>query len=219
MKRLSVAILGAGLVAGAMWLAFARRAPRHAAAAHRALGCTLKRGERFAFVLRFEAEASAAGTAAPSDRFSAVMSWQVIDEPRPGQWVVRAGFSSPKLVQALTPLEQRVTQPLEAGFLLRVGSDCRFEGNGYASDWQPETRRLVSSVLSSFEFALRDTGPSWELEQADGVGSYVATYQTTVLPDGSTTVSRKKLRYRQDERASGFGFQAQLLSATATATL
>ncbi len=218
MKRLAVALIGLGLVAGAVWLGRARPVvPASSAVGERT--CTFERGERYAFVLRFEAEASAADTAAPADRFSAVLSWQVVDTPAPGQWVIRAAFSSPTLVQALTPLEQRVTQPLEASFLLRVGSDCRFEGKGYARDWLPETRRFASSVLSPFELVLRDAAPSWELEQTDGVGSYVATYQATDVPGGATTVSRKKLRYRQDERASGFGFQAQLLFATATATL
>ncbi len=219
MKRLAVALLGVGLFAAAVWLRVGVGDPVPAAPAHRARGCTFKAGERFAFRLRFEAEASAADTAAPSDRFSALMSWQVVEEPKPGQWLIRAAFASPTLVQALTPLEQRVTQPLEASFFLRIGSDCRFEGKGYARDWQPETRRFASSVLSPFELVLRDTAASWELEQSDGVGSYSATYQATELPDGSTSVSRKKLRYHQDERASGFGFQAQLLLATATATL
>ncbi len=212
MKRLVVVLLLVAIAAGTILFAVDRTS---APPVRRALGCTFEQGERLAFRLNSEATANAAETTTPSDRFKGVLSWQVVDAQH---GLIRAAFSSTTLVQALTPMEQRVTQSLEASFFLRVGSDCRFEEKGYARDWQPQTRRFTSSVLSTFEFAVRDTG-AWELEQTDGVGSYTAAYQVTHVPDGSILLSRKKLRYRQDERASGFGFQAQLVLATAEATL
>ena len=156
--RLVLVLVLASAVGVGMWLASRRAEAPPVAAAGKAppapMGCALSRGDRTAFRLESSAAASGAAPDAPRDRFGAVLSWEVVAQPSPNVWLVRAGFSSVVLDQRLSQPDQRVGQPLDAAFLVKLGRDCRFAGHGYPADWAPTTRRFVSSMLSSLEFGV-----------------------------------------------------------------
>src|SRR6185295_19359819 len=83
------------------------------------------------------------------------------------------------------------------------------------------TRRFVSTVLSSFEFALAPTSSvqSWEAEQVDGFGRYSARYNAAQRSGGEIEISKVKTIYRRDERTQAMGVRLQLLGANEQATL
>lgn len=184
-------------------------------------GCRFTAGDRAAFRLESVAEVRGTPQAAPSDRYQAVLSWHVVSEAPAGEWLVRAALTSVNVQQQLSQPEQRLSQPLDAAFMLRVGSDCRFARKGFAHDWQATTRRFVAAMLGSFEFAVLPVpaGTSWETEQADGMGRYAARYTGQRLPNGAFELTKEKTRYRDEQRGQGLGFQVQLVSANATGTL
>ncbi len=217
-----VLVLASAVGVGA-WFASRRSEAPPVAAPARAppapMGCAFSAGDRAAFRLESSAAAGGAGADAPRDRFGAVLSWEVVSQPSPNVWLVRAGFSSVVIDQRLSQPEQRVGQPLDAAFFVRVGRDCRFAGQGYPPDWAPTTRRFVSSMLSSLEFGVVAPGPRYELEQSDGMGRYLAKYEATVREDGAVELVKAKTSYRQDQRGGVLGVQVQLVSARATATL
>lgn len=183
------------------------------------VACAFEPGERAAFALQSHVRAK--GVEEQADLFTAVLSWEVVDAPRPDEWLLRAAFSSTELQQPLSRADQRVTQPLDGTFMIRVGRDCRFTAKGYPSDWQPATRRFVSTILGSFEFAVDPSGPglSWKIDQTDGLGRYAARYDAVQLPAGGLQMTKVKTHYLVDERANAMGFQVQLLGAQADATL
>ena len=189
------------------------------AAPSTAAACAFEPGERAAFALQSNVRAK--GVQDQGDLFKAVLSWEVVSSPRPGEWLLRAAFSSTELQQPLSRPDQRVTQPLDGTFMIRVGRDCRFTAKGYPPDWQPATRRFVSTILGSFEFVVDPTGPglSWQVDQADGLGRYAARYDAVRLPGGGLQMTKVKTHYLGDERAQVMGFQVQLVVAKADATL
>jgi HEAT repeat protein len=185
-----------------------------------AVACAFEPGERAAFSLQVSGQAQAAPD--QQDLFKAVLSWEVVDSPHPGEWLLRAGFSSTELRQSLSRPDQRVTQPLDGTFMIRVGRDCRFTAKGYPPDWEPITRRFVATVLGTFEFAVDPTGPSlhWDIEQADALGTYAARYNAVALSDGALQMTKVKTRYLGNERANSLlDFKVQLVDATAEARL
>jgi hypothetical protein len=188
------------------------------AAAPTPLACAFVPGQQAAFHLESAVEARGVAQASPRDRVQTVLSWQVLADARPGEWLLRAALSSTELSQQLSSPAQRLGQPLDGAFIVRLGRDCRFLGTGYAREWQPATRRFVTTLLSTFEFAL-GPGVSWELEQGDGMGRYTARYAATRLADGSAQLQKMKARYRDDARQKGGGIQVQVVNAKASATL
>jgi HEAT repeat protein len=194
-------------------------AARRAAPPLSVAACAFEPGERAAFSLQLNTQPR--GAPGPGDLFKAVLSWEVVGAPRPDEWLLRAAFSSIELQQDSSNLDERLTQPLDGTFMIRVGRDCRFTGKGYPPDWKPATRRFVSTVLSSFEFAVVPTspGPSWEIDQTDGLGRYTARYNAVARPDGGFEITKVKRFYRGDDRTKAMGFQLQLLGAKEEATL
>ena len=185
-----------------------------------AIACAFDPGDRAAFSLEVSGQAQAAPD--PQDLFKAVLSWEVVDSPHPGEWLLRAGFSSTELRQSLSRPDQRVTQRLDGTFMIRVGRDCRFTAKGYPPDWTPITRRFVSTVLGTFEFALDPSGPGlhWDVEQADALGKYTARYNAVALSDGELQMTKVKTRYLGNERANRLlDFKVQLVDAKAEGTL
>jgi HEAT repeat protein len=183
------------------------------------VACAFEPGERAAFALQLNAQA--AGVRDQGDLFKAVLSWEVVSAPRPDEWLLRAAFSSTELRQLLSQPEQRVTQPLTDAFMIRVGRDCRFIAKGYSPHWKAATRRFVSTVLSSFEFALPPPPPglSWEIDQTDGLGRYSARYDAQELSGGGLRMSKVKTAYLGDHRAVGVDLRIQLVRAKAEGTL
>lgn len=184
-------------------------------------GCRFTLGDRAAFRVDSVAEVRGTTQTAPSDRYQAVLSWQVVSQAPAGEWLVRAALTSVNVQQQLSQPEQRLSQPLDAAFMLRIGSDCRFARKGFAHDWQATTRRFVAAMLGSFEFAVLPVaaGSGWEAEQADGMGRYAARYTGQRLTSGAFELVKEKTRYRDEQRGQGMGFQVQLVSASATGTL
>lgn len=185
-----------------------------------AIACAFDPGERAAFSLQVSGQAQAAPD--QQDRFKAVLSWEVVDSPHPGEWLLRAALSSTELRQSLSRSDQRVTQRLDGTFMIRIGRDCRFTAKGYPPDWEPLTRRFVSTVLGTFEFALDPSAPGlhWDIEQADAVGTYTARYNAVALSDGALQMTKVKTRYLGNERANSLlDFKVQLVDAKAEATL
>ncbi len=184
------------------------------------VACAFEPGERAAFSLRVNGQAE--GAPDQQDLFKAVLSWEVVASPHPGEWLLRAAFSSTELRQSLSRPDQRVTQPLDGTFMVRVGRDCRFTGKGYPPNWEPTTRRFVATVLGTFEFAVDPTGPGlrWDIEQTDGLGKYAARYNAVALSGGELQMTKVKTRYLGNERANSLlDFQVQLVAAKAEATL
>ena len=184
--------------------------------------CAFQPGERGAF--RLESSVTARGTAqaAPTDHVKAVLSWEVLADPTTaGEWLLRAALTSTEVQQQLSQAEQRLTQTLDAPFMLRIGSDCRFVGKGYSRQWLPATRRFVASLLGNFEFVVAPSAAnaSWEIEQTDGMGRYAARYTVLPLPSGETELTKTKTRYLGEERSRGLGLQVLLVDSTAHATL
>lgn len=184
----------------------------------RRAACAFAPGERAAFVLQITGLAAAAP--GQEDLFAAVLSWEAVASPRPDESLLRAAFSATQLRQALSRSDQRVAQPLDGTFMIRVGRDCRFTGAGYPPDWQPLTRRFVATVLHTFEFVLdsRRSELSWEVEQRDALGSYTARYAAVPLAGGELAMTKVKTRYRDGDEGL-VNLQVQLVGATATATL
>ena len=214
--------IGAQLVGDAATAnALASRAAAGGGAASRPLACRFERGDQAAFRIAASAEAPGNANAGGADQFNAVLSWEVIEESAPGEWLMRAALSSVGVRQWLSQPAQRLTQPLEGSFLLRIGRDCRFAAKGYARTWLPVTRRFVSSVIGSLEFAVAPAGAGlqWEAEQADGMGRYAATYGAVTSASGETELSKRKTGYRDVAGAVGLGFQIQLVQSSASAVL
>jgi len=185
--------------------------------------CTFAVGDRAAFALESTAQAEGAPPAA-TDHFRSILSWEVVESPAAGNtWLLRAALSGTELAQNLSQPEQRVRDPLDAAFMLRIGRDCRFTQKGFASAWQPTTRRFVTSLVDTFEFAFAVNGrpprPSrWEIEQTDGMGRYEARYEATTGDDGSLDVIRVKTSYFTAERAAPMGIRVQVVGARGAAT-
>ena len=185
--------------------------------------CTFALGDHAAFALESNAQAEGAPAGA-TDRVKSILSWEVVESPAAGNtWLLRAALSGTELAQNLSQPEQRVRDPLDTAFMLRIGRDCRFSGKGFAASWQPTTRRFVASLVDTFEFAFAVNGapprPSrWELEQTDGMGRYAARYEGTARDDGSLDVTRVKISYLTDDRAAPMGIRVQVVGARGLAT-
>jgi hypothetical protein len=153
------------------------------------------------------------------ERFTSVLSWRVLDRPTQGEWLLGANFSSTELSQTLTKPESRVTEPVDAPFLLRIDRDCRFTGLGFSPKWTPAARRLVATVLRTFEVVVSSGAPlpTWETSQTDGTGTYAATYRAERTDDGTLHVHKKKSAYRQAQ-GQGLGILADVSHADSDAT-
>jgi HEAT repeat protein len=226
-----IAALGVAAAAAVLWnRSTPPRAPSRSAASvapsptlpASAGECAFSVGDRAAFVVESNAQAEGAPPGA-TDHVESVLSWEVVAAPAPGTWLLRAALSGTELAQNLSRPEQRVRDPLDAAFMLRIGRDCRFTRKGFAPTWQPATRRFVSALVDTFEFVFAASGvaprPSrWEVEQTDGMGRYAARYQGVGHDDGSLDVTRVKTSYLSDERAAAMGIRVQVVAAEALGT-
>jgi hypothetical protein len=224
MSRAKRSLLAFVAAAGGLLIIASRSAPAAlfmpTGAATPFAACRFRLGDRAAFRLASSVEMNAKD-APQADTFTAVLSWEVVAESTPGSWLLRAGLSSVEVQQQLSQHDQRLKQTLDAPFMVRVDRDCRFTAQGFSREWEPTTRRFVSTTLRTYELALSHAhDPAhWEVEQTDGMGTYLASYEAKRLPTGEVGLRKTKLRYREEERATGLGFQVQLVHALAEATL
>ncbi|MEL6183941.1 MAG: HEAT repeat domain-containing protein [Myxococcota bacterium] len=180
--------------------------------AEKPLNCGYEMGRELAF--RFESEARARdgeGRMAPGrDVFSGILSLRVVLHDGL-QATMEAGLSEVELDQPLTKAEEKVSEDLNTGFRLEASAkDCRLLGFELPETWSAPARRLVAGMLRSHEFVL-GSGPSWEVEQVDAVGSHRARYIRR-----GPTLERRKLHYTMTG-LDVFGLELQLAEAAARA--
>ncbi|ATB44881.1 hypothetical protein [Corallococcus macrosporus] len=182
--------------------------------------CRFERQQTAAF--SFASTATLDGVPSPraEDRLQGHLSWVVVEETQPGRpALLRAALSGVDLEQALSQ-EQGDAMELEGSpFYVRVDTRCRFTGLGFSPRWSGASRRLVSTLLESFEFVLPGDGSThWSAEQRDGVGTYTAEYRREAAPRGATArLVRTKQRYQLDDTARRLGLRVQVLGASAEA--
>lgn len=185
----------------------------------RAASCVFAVGDHGAY--RFESSAEAnlaamghAGDKSPKDFARMLVSWEVT---RAGATAsLRAAMTSLELRQDLSQPEQKLTQMPVGAFEIEVAPDCRVVRQAFRPDWTPGTRQFVSTIVRTFEFA---TGPgtTWQAEQTDGLGTYLAHYRAS--PDASrVTLTKAKRHYRSEAAfAPGFEVRVQVLESSAVA--
>ncbi|MBN1204079.1 MAG: HEAT repeat domain-containing protein [Myxococcaceae bacterium] len=184
-----------------------------------ALECRFESRETAAFSFESSATLDAAPSLQAEDHFRGLLSWVVVEEAQQGRpALLRASLSSVVLEQALS--EERVNAAAleDSPFYVRVDTSCRFADIGFSPRWSGASRRLVTTLLESFEIVLPgDDSAHWEVEQRDGVGAYTAQYRRDASPRGSTRIVRTKPRYRLDDTARRMGIRVQVLGARAEA--
>lgn len=223
-RRFSLAIASAALVAGLVAVLVAlggspgstRAAPNAARDASEPLACRFARNDTAAFA--FESSATLDGGSA-GDHLRGVLSWVVVDEAtaeRPA--LLRASLSEVVVDQALSEERARADELEDGPFYLRVDARCRFTDLGFAPRWSGASRRLVTTLLQSYEVVLAGDGDArWEADQRDGIGDYTAQYAMERSERGSIRVRRTKPHYRLDREAVRMGVRVQLLGAEAEA--
>ncbi len=219
--RLSGRGIAATLACGAVCLVAARwwtlsSEPAPAASAREVsptLACAFARGDRLAYDVT-----SRVGLGGAEDRFDGALSIEVVESSDTGAlW--RAAFTGVSLSQSLTqPRERTEAAELEgAPFFVRVDDRCRFTEVGFDETWSPMARELVTTVLRAHEIVLPgDARASWQVEQRDGGGDYVALY-TARVSKGGVRIVRLKHAYEQDPDAQRFGVDLAVLDARAEA--
>src|SRR5690606_31738577 len=204
MAAAAAAALALGVAGLAAWpRAEASRVAPSTPVAER-LECRFRPGDAAAF--RFESRVALEGDAA-EDLFRGQLRWVVVEEAtsaRPA--LLRASLSSVVLEQALSQEPARASELEDGPFYLRVSSSCRFTGVGFPPRWSAASRRLVSTLLASYEFVLPEgTEAEWEAEQRDGVGDYTARYRLVRAAEGPLTIVRAKPAYALDAEARQIG--------------
>ncbi|WP_426732930.1 hypothetical protein [Myxococcus faecalis] len=188
-------------------------------AAPEVLACRFERHARAAFSFGSSATLDAPTAPGAEDHFQGHLSWVVVEPARPGHpALLRAGLSSVVLAQALSQERVSAVELEDSPFYVRVDTRCRFVGIGFAPHWSGDSRRLVRTLLESFEFVLPgDDSTRWRVEQRDGVGAYTAEYRRDEARDGETRITRTKPRYSLDDTVRSLGLRLQVLGARAEA--
>ncbi|MFP2901441.1 hypothetical protein, partial [Corallococcus sp. 4LFB] len=227
-RRIGVAaglgLAAMGLVAGT-WGALEEEAPpgvTGAPAEARSPGareCRFERQQAAGFSFESTATLDEAPAQGAEDHFQGRLSWVVVEEARPGHpALLRAALSAVVLEQALSQERGSAVELEDSPFYVRVDARCRFAGLGFSPRWSGASRRLVSTLLESFEFVLPgDDSPRWSAEQRDGVGAYTAEYRRDEARGGTARIVRTKPRYQLDDTARRLGLRVQVLGARAEA--
>ena len=122
------------------------------------------------------------------------------------------------LEQALSRERVSAAELMDGPFYVRADASCRFTGLGFSPRWSAASRRLVTTLLASYEVVLPEDGATrWQAEQRDGVGAYTALYRARSGSGATRVIVRSKPRYRLDEEARRMGLDVQLLGARAEA--
>lgn len=233
-SHLLLVVGGVGVVAGAS-VFFALQTPPKAATVAAAsaavpapspvrgpqLACRLAPGDTMAFALGQQVTADGQ-PAGGGEHFSAIMRWRVIDQPRPGEWLVGAAFTNAELAQNLTPAALRVGEPLDAPFLLTINEECRFQGVGLPSRWALSARRFVASVVSGLELSVAPyrSGPTWIASQRDPLGAFVARYTLREGPSSDgPEIDRAKLLYGDTRMGNVVGLAVEIVRSETRARL
>jgi HEAT repeat protein len=167
----------------------ARPAPR--------LACRFSVGDEAGFALTERITAKGTPDPKAADSFDAILRTRVIEVPRQGEWLVGAAFVKASLTQSLTDAELRVTEPIEAPFLVRFDESCRFVAVGLPRAWKVTSRRFVWSIVRGLEVAVPAGRPgrSYSMQQRDALGPYLATYEAGDALDGVVPLRRRKNGY------------------------
>lgn len=183
-----------------------------------ALACRFESQETGAFSLESTATLDGAPAARVEDHFRGLLSW-VVAEAQPGRpALLRASLSSVVLEQALSQERVNAAELEGSPFYVRVDTTCRFAGIGFSPRWSGASRRLVSTLLDSFEIVLPgDDSTHWSAEQKDGVGPYTAEYLRDAPARGTTRIVRTKPSYQLDDTVLRLGLRVQVLGARAEA--
>lgn len=148
-----------------------------------------------------------------TDRFSAVMNWEV-DEVTAEHTRVRAAFSNVAFSQELTLAQERATSPEGLPFVLEIQPDCSIAQLGFSAAWQPATRMLVSTLLDNFTFRLPlSQSHQWHSEEADGLGKYSAAFALEATDP--VMIRRHKNNHQARGETAAFGLDVKLLQADA----
>ena len=183
------------------------------------LACSFELGDSAAFDMVSTVDATNAG--AQGERFASVLSWRVLGQSHAGAWILAANLSSTELHQNLTKPQDRLIEPIDAPFILHIDRDCRFTSFGFSPRWQPATRRLVTTMMRTFELVVASSRPAWEWEsaQTDGTGTYAAAYRAKRADNATWQVHKRKAVYRQARAgAQGLGIEIELSDAGVDAT-
>lgn len=185
------------------------------------LECHFESRETAAFSFESSATLDAVPSLQAEDHFRGLLSWVVVEEAHQGRpALLRASLSSVVLEQALSEERVNAVELQDSPFYVRVDTTCRFAGIGFSPHWSGASRRLVTTLLESFEIVLPgDDSTHWKAEQHDGVGAYTAQYRRDASPRGSTRIVRTKPRYHLDDTARRMGIRVQVLGARAEATI
>lgn len=184
-----------------------------------ALECRFESGETAAFSFESSATLDASPSAQVEDHFRGLLSWVAVEEAHPGRpALLRASLSSVVLEQALSQERVNAVELEDSPFYVRIDTTCRFAGIGFSPRWSGASRRLVRTLLESFEIVLPGDGSThWNAEQRDGVGAYTARYRRGASAGGTTRLVRTKPRYHLDDTARRLGLRVQVLGARAEA--
>ena len=181
--------------------------------------CRLRAEETASFVFESSARLEAPGAEPAVDRLQGRLSWIVVEEARDGEpALLRASLESVVLEQALSRERVSAAELMDGPFYVRADGSCRFTGLGFSPRWSAASRRLVTTLLASYEVVLPEDGATrWQAEQRDGVGAYTALYRARSGSGATRVIVRSKPRYRLDEEARRMGLDVQLLGARAEA--
>lgn len=183
------------------------------------LACSFELGDSAAFDMVSTVDATNAG--AQGERFASVLSWRVVGQSDAGAWILAANLSSTELGQNLTRPQDRLVEPIDAPFILHIDRDCRFTSLGFSPRWQPATRRLVTTMMRTFELIVASDRAAWEWQsaQTDGTGTYAAAYRARRADNATWQVHKRKTVYRQARAgAQGLGIEVELSDAGVDAT-
>lgn len=154
-----------------------------------------------------------------TDHLRATLSWEVTEQLSSTRWRVRAALSGVSHSQSLTLPDERVSGSLTDAFFVDVDASCRLVDLGFTPEWDARRRRLVQSTLATHEFVMPPTARSktWSAAQADGLGSFEASYASG---PGSTArelvVDRRKAAY-DGQAGAAFGVSVVVVGSEATA--
>ncbi|HVJ92916.1 MAG TPA: hypothetical protein VM580_24110, partial [Labilithrix sp.] len=222
-KKIAVAIavgLGAvGLVSLATWptrrTSTVSTPTAKAVEPSKPLQCVFRTNDTAAFSFASTATLEGSGT---QDLFEGVLSWVVVDEARDDRpALLRTALTSVVVEQTASEEQVNAAELVASPFYVRVDSSCRFSGLGFSPRWSGASRRLVTTLLESYEVVLPgDASARWEAKQRDSVGAYTGQYQTSSSV-GPRLIVRTKPSYHPDQEARRMGIRVQLLGARAEA--
>lgn len=176
-----------------------------------ATSCNWTKGDRSAFVIHSEATAEN-----HTDRFSAVMSWEV-EQVTGTSALIRAGLSQIQLKQALSAEAERANLSPETPFYLTMNSSCLIVDSGFSWGWDANSIKLIRAQLSNLMFTLpSEKEKKWSHSLEDGIGFYDGLFS---LEDNSPlTVKRTKAIDSAYSQHDQFGVRIQLNHSHARAT-